>query len=327
MALNICREIVDCLLSIPNPTERDVALAKIRIASKYGLKHIPSNSDIINVLNPEEKIRLINVLRRKKVRTASGVTVIAAMTKPWPCPKIEPCSYCPGGPRFGVPQSYTGQEPAAMRGIQNEYDPYMQVKQRIGQLEAIGHTIDKIELIIMGGTFLATPHEYQEYFVKGCLEAIIGKRFSSLDEAKKEAEKSQRRNVGITVETRPDWAKEEHVNRMLSMGVTRVELGVQNIYDDIYELVNRGHTVNEVVKATRILKDSGLKVLYHMMPGLPGSNPQRDIEAFKTIFSDQRFKPDMIKIYPCLVLKGTKLYELWRQGVYKPYTTEEAVDL
>jgi len=327
MERRIYREIIESLMRIPNPTKRDVNLVKTRIAYKYRLKTIPSNSELIRELETHERRRLLKVLRRKAVRTISGVTVIAVMTKPWPCPKEEPCIYCPGGPSHGVPQSYTGHEPAAMRGIQNQYDPYKQVRHRIEQLRSIGHTVDKVELIVMGGTFPAMPIEYQRWFIKRCLDAITGVESSSLKEAKKLAETGRIRNVGITVETRPDWSMEKDVDNMLLMGVTRVELGVQNIYDDIYELVNRGHTVQDVVEATRILKDSGLKVLYHLMPGLPGSNPKRDLEAFKTIFTDPRFKPDMVKIYPCLVIKGTKLYDWWRNGIYKPYTTEEAAQL
>ena len=314
-------------MHIPQPTSHDLNQIKLKIARKYQSAKIPSNTEIIHHLKPEEKPKLLPLLRRKATRTISGVTVIAVMTKPWPCPQKTPCAYCPGGPPYGVPQSYTGHEPAAMRGLQNEFDPYLQVRHRISQLEAIGHQVDKIELIIMGGTFPATPLDYQEWFVKRCLDAITGVDSKNLDEAKKFAETSDLRNVGITVETRPDWAKETHVNHMLKMGVTRVELGVQNIYDDIYKLVNRGHTVQDVVEATRILKDAGLKIVYHMMPGLPGSNFERDVEAFKTIFTDSRFKPDMLKIYPCLVLKGTKAYEWWRKGEYKPYTTEEAANL
>jgi len=187
--------------------------------------------------------------------------------------------------------------------------------------------VDKVELVIMGGTFPGMPLDYQEHFVKRCLDAIAEKKTRYLEEAKKLAETSRTRNVGITVETRPDWAKEKHVDEMLSMGVTRVELGVQNVYDDIYELVERGHSVHDVVEATRILKDAGLKVVYHLMPGLPGSSFERDLEGFRKIFTDSRFKPDMIKIYPCLVLKGTKAYEWWKRGEYQPYTTEEATQL
>jgi len=321
------RAIIEELIRIPNPSREDLNRIKLEIARKYDLDGIPSNAQLISLLKPEEREKLLPILRRKATRTISGVTVIAVMTKPWPCPQETPCAYCPGGPPYGVPQSYTGHEPAAMRGLQNQFDPYLQVRHRIRQLEAIGHTVDKIELIVMGGTFPATPLDYQEWFIKRCLDAITETNSPSLKEAKKLAETSKRRNVGITVETRPDWAKEEHINHMLSMGVTRVEVGVQNIYDDIYRLVNRRHTVQDVVEATRILKDSGLKVVYHMMPGLPGSNFNRDLEAFRTIFSDPRFKPDMLKIYPCLVLKGTKAYEWWKRGKYKPYTTEEAANL
>jgi len=325
---NALREIVASLMQIPSPSPEDVNRTKMRVAAKYRLRKIPSNPEIIVFLQGEEERRkLLPVLRRKATRTVSGVTVVAVMTQPYPCPQPEPCAYCPGGPPFGVPQSYTGFEPAAMRGLQNAFDPYLQVKSRIGQLEAIGHEVDKVELIIMGGTFPATPDTYQTWFVKRCLDAITGVNSKSLEEAKRAAETNRIRNVGITVETRPDWAKEVHVDKMLDIGVTRVELGVQNPDDAIYRLVGRRHTVQDVVKATRVLKDSGLKVVYHMMPGLPGSSMEKDLAVFREIFSNSAYKPDMIKIYPCLVLKGTKTYEWFVRGEYKPYTTEEAAKL
>jgi elongator complex protein 3 len=327
MSREASREIIARLMRNPKPTARDLSLIKMQVADEHKLKAIPPNSLLIQQLKPQEKRKLLPILRRKAVRTISGVTVIAVMTKPSPCPKTMPCAYCPGGPQLGVPQSYTGHEPATMRGIQNNYNPLKQVQSRIEQLQSIGHKVDKIELIIMGGTFPSTPKAYQTRFVQRCLDAITGQKSQSLEEAKINAERSRIRNVGITVETRPDWAKEPHVDRMLSMGVTRVELGVQNIYDDIYRLVNREHTVQDVIEATRILKDSGLKVAYHMMPGLPSSNFKRDLEAFRTIFTDPNFKPDMIKIYPCLVIKGTQTYEWWQKGEYQPYTTEEAAEL
>jgi elongator complex protein 3 len=322
-----CREIIENLMKTPKLTERDVGILKIRVAGKRGLSKIPSNSQLIALLKPYERRKLLPLLRRKAVRTISGVMVVAVMTKPYPCPQPDPCAYCPGGPVLGVPQSYTGFEPATMRGIQNRYDPFLQVRSRIRQLTVIGHKVDKIELIIMGGTFPATPTEYQEDFVKQCLDSIIGEETGSLEEAKKLAETSRIRNVGITVETRPDWAKQEQVDQMLRMGVTRVELGVQNPDDRIYRFVGRKHTVEDVMTATRTLKDSGLKIVYHMMPGLPSSDFKEDLEAFKTIFTDSRFKPDMIKIYPCLVIKGTNIYESWEKGEYVPYTTDEAAEL
>jgi elongator complex protein 3 len=320
-------EIIQTLMKNPRPSYADLHHAKVRAASKYRLNKIPSNSEIILRLKNAEKRKLLPLLRRKTTRTMSGVTVIAAMTEPYPCPQDEPCAYCPGGPEQGVPQSYTGHEPAAMRGIQNKFNPYLQVKARIEQLKAIGHKVDKIELIIMGGTFPATPLDYQRWFVQQCLDAITEKASANLEEAKKNAENSKTRNVGITVETRPDWAKETHVDKMLDMGVTRVEMGVQNPSDRIYRLVGRKHSVKDVVEATRIMKDAGLKIVYHTMPGIPGSNRRRDLQAFRKIFSDPRFKPDMLKIYPCLVLKGTRTYEWYTEGKYKPYTTDEAASL
>ncbi|MEM3731752.1 MAG: tRNA uridine(34) 5-carboxymethylaminomethyl modification radical SAM/GNAT enzyme Elp3 [Candidatus Bathyarchaeia archaeon] len=323
------REIIEALMGAPaSALSREyVNRVKIRVAAKYGLGKIPSNAELIAALHGEEKRRLLPVLRRKTTRTVSGVTVVAVMTSPFPCPQPEPCAYCPGGPPYGVPQSYTGFEPAAMRGLQNKFDPYLQVRSRIEQLLAIGHEVDKIELIVMGGTFPATPDDYQVWFVKRCLDAVTGLEAQSLDEAKRFAEASRIRNVGITVETRPDWAKEGHVDKMLDMGVTRVELGVQHPNDEIYCLVGRRHSVRDVVEATRILKDAGLKVVYHMMPGLPGSNMEKDLAVFREVFSNPNFKPDMIKIYPCLVLKGTKAYEWYVRGEYRPYTTEEAARL
>jgi elongator complex protein 3 len=321
------REIINELVVHSSPTSDILHKIKTNVAAKLKLDHTPSNAEIIRYLKPKEKSKLLKILRRKTIRSISGVSVIAIMTQPHSCPQIEPCVYCPGGPTQGAPQSYTGYEPAAMRGIQNNYDPYSQVKARIKQLEAIGHSVDKIELIIMGGTFPSTPIGYQTNFIRRALDAITDLPSTTLDEAKENAEKSIRRNVGITVETRPDWCKILHVDRMLDMGVTRVELGVQNPSDKIYKLVGRKHSVFDVKEATRISKDAGLKIVYHLMPGMPGSSPQKDLKSFERIFSEVYFRPDMIKIYPCLVIEGTKTHKWYLQGKYKPYTTEEAANL
>ena len=312
---------------IPSPTRDDLQRLKTQVAAKYGLQKTPSNSEIIKVLTPQERHTLLRLLRRKATRTISGVTVVAVMTKPHPCPQTQPCAYCPGGPSQGVPQSYTGFEPAAMRGAQNDYDPYLQVKARVKQLQAIGHHVDKVELIVMGGTFPATPPEYQAWFIQRCLDAMTAKPSSGLEEAKRNAETSRMRNVGITVETRPDWAREQHVDSMLGMGVTRLELGVQNPDDEIYRLMGRTHTVRDVVEATRTAKDAGLKVAYHLMPGLPGSGREKDLALFTAVFENSGFKPDMIKIYPCLVIGGTSVHSWYLKGAYRPYTTEETTDL
>ncbi|MEM3462488.1 MAG: tRNA uridine(34) 5-carboxymethylaminomethyl modification radical SAM/GNAT enzyme Elp3, partial [Candidatus Bathyarchaeia archaeon] len=286
---------------------------KLRVSKELGLARVPRNSDILRLAPPGFRDAIADRLVLKRMRSLSGVNVVAVMSKPWPCPHGR-CAYCPSVP--GVPMSYTGREPSSMRGLQSGFDPFEQVRKRIEQLERIGHRVGKVELIIQGGTFPAMPRDYQERFVKDCLDAIIGSKSGSLEEAKARAETAPIRNVGLTVETRPDWAREEDVDWMLHLGVTRVELGIQTLFDDIYELVGRGHRVEDVVEAMRILKDSGMKVVAHMMPGLPGSSFERDLEAFRMLFDDPRFRPDMLKIYPTLVLEGTELYERWRRGEY-----------
>jgi elongator complex protein 3 len=227
----------------------------------------------------------------------------------------------------GFPMSYTSGEPAAMRGLQSGYDPFIQITGRIDQLKAIGHEPSKVELVIQGGTFLAAPLDYQEEFVKRCLDAINRFDSATLEAAKVRAETSEVRNVGLTIETKPDWCKQTHVDQMLRFGCTRVEIGVQIIDDAVYALTNRGHCVQDVVEAFQISRDAGFKIVAHMMPGLPGSSFQKDLASFKTLFSDPRFRPDMIKIYPCLVMQGTELFDWWKRGDYQAFDTVQAVEL
>ncbi|MCK4480842.1 MAG: tRNA uridine(34) 5-carboxymethylaminomethyl modification radical SAM/GNAT enzyme Elp3 [Candidatus Lokiarchaeota archaeon] len=324
----ISREIIVYLIRNPKTPRKKITNIKGRIGKKYKYDKVLKNATILNYATLEEKEIITQILKRRKTRTLSGVSVIAIMTKPLPCPGT--CIYCPGQdsqPGEKVAQSYTGREPAAMRSIHNNYDPYLQVQSRIKDLEAIGHSVDKIELIIMGGTFLSTDPEYQTEFVKGALEGIIEQKVDSLEEAKIIAEKSKRRVIGITIETRPDYCKEKDIDKMLNYGTTRVELGVQTIYDDIYDLVKRVHTTKDSIEAIRIAKDAGLKINAHIMPNLPGSNYSQDIELFDELFSNSNYRPDMLKIYPTLVINGTELYNWWKEGKYSPYSDSELIDL
>ncbi|MEM3712393.1 MAG: tRNA uridine(34) 5-carboxymethylaminomethyl modification radical SAM/GNAT enzyme Elp3 [Thermoproteota archaeon] len=321
-----CREIVRILSSENNIDRQMLHRVKLRVSSKFKLATVPSNADILATAGEDLRDKLANVLRVKPSRSLSGVVVIAAMTMPMPCPHGR-CSYCPGGPPKNTPQSYTGLEPAAMRGIRNNYDPFKQVSERIRQLEAGGHVVQKAELIIMGGTFPAASLDHQKSFVKGCFDALNGFVSQSLEESHRVNESSRIRCVGLTVETRPDYCREEHVDNMLSMGVTRVEIGVQTLRDDVLERVERGHRVEDTINAFRIAKDAGLKIVAHMMPGLPGMSIEDSLEDFRKLYFDERFKPDMIKIYPTLVVEGTKLYEAWRRGDYKPLEDKEAAEL
>jgi len=323
----VCRAILDKILAGEFSDDRDLTRLKLWACREFGLKDFPRNSEILAVATDEEKEEVLGLLRLKPVRSISGVYVITVMPKPFPCPKDEPCIYCPGGPSFGTPQSYTGSEPAGRRAIENDYDPYKQVRSRIEQFRIMGHDVDKVELIIFGGTLTAYPEEYLEWFVTQCLNAMSGVDAKTIGDAQAAAENASIRNSDITIETRPDYCKESHVDLMLRLGTTRVELGVQSVYDDVYKFVNREHTVEDVVEATRIARDSGFAVVYHMMPGLLGSNFERDLKAFETIFNDDRFKPDAIKIYPTLVMPGTKLHQMWKQGEYEPYSFDKIVEL
>ena len=260
---------------------------------------------------------------KKISRTISGVTPVAVMGKPAGCPGN--CIYCPTYPE--APQSYTPESPAVIRARSCNYEPGKQVGLRLKTLSAMGHPADKIELIIMGGTFLAYPEEYQHQFIKDCYDGLNGGKSSSLEEAKQINETTVHRCVGLCIETRPDWCQEHQIKKMLEFGTTRVELGVQTLDDHIYRQVRRGHTVDDVIKATKRLKEAGMKVYYHWMPGLPGSNPEHDLELSRQLFNDERFKPDGLKLYPTLVIAGTELAMWYRDNRYQPYTMDELVDL
>ncbi|UCD01339.1 MAG: tRNA uridine(34) 5-carboxymethylaminomethyl modification radical SAM/GNAT enzyme Elp3 [Promethearchaeota archaeon] len=324
----ISREIINYLIRNPETPREKITNIKGRIGKKYRYNKVIKNATILDFATEQEKLIITQILKRRKTRTLSGVSVIAIMTKPLPCPGT--CVYCPGQdsqPGEKVAQSYTGQEPAAMRSIHNNYDSYLQVQSRIKDLESIGHAVDKIELIIMGGTFLSTDQNYQTEFVKGALEGIIEQKTGSLEEAKIVAEKSKRRVIGITVETRPDYCKETHIDDMLNFGTTRVEIGIQTIYNEIYDLIKRGHTTADSIESIRIAKDAGLKINAHIMPNLPGSSIDKDLELFDILFSIPEYRPDMLKIYPTLVISGTELYNWWKKGKYTPYSDKELIDL
>jgi len=260
---------------------------------------------------------------RKISRTISGVTPVAVMVQPMGCP--GECIYCPAYP--DAPKSYTPESPAVLRAKKCDYEPRRQVEERLRVLSQMGHPANKVELIVMGGTFLACPTEYQRQFIKGCYDGLNGSQSSSLEVAKQMNETADHRCVGLCIETRPDWCREEEVKRMLEFGTTRVELGVQTLDDEIHRLTRRKHGVAEVVKATKLLKDYGFKVYYHWMPGLPGSTSEHDLELSRQLFSDETFRPDGLKLYPTLVISGTELETWYRDGRYQPYPMDEMVDL
>ncbi|WP_407431451.1 tRNA uridine(34) 5-carboxymethylaminomethyl modification radical SAM/GNAT enzyme Elp3 [Methanobrevibacter sp.] len=349
-----CRIIIDDIIEGKISTRRDLEVRKRQLCRDLKLSRFMSNADILEYATTEEKELVSDTLKKKPTRTKSGVAIVAVMCHPHKCPHGR-CLYCPESDI--APPSYTGEEPAALRGRMFEYHPYVQCFNRLSQLKKIGHPIDKVELIIMGGTFPSRDLCYQEWFVSQCLKAMTDfglilennaefeinkpliREFEKdvvktyppddyvlIDDIQIANENSKVRCVGMTFETRPDYCKKDHINRMLNFGVTRVELGVQTLSDELYAKVKRGHAIADVIESNQLLRDSAIKVAMHMMPGL-FVRQEEDLKMFKQLFSDDNFKPDMLKIYPCLVTEGSELYDMWKDGVYSPYTDEEAVDL
>jgi len=256
---------------------------------------------------------------RKPTKTIAGVTPIAVMVEPRPCPHGV-CRYCPV---FDVPQSYTPASPPVLRAKRHKYESFGQIQSRLKAFSVMNHPTDKIEIIILGGTFLDYPIKYQYKFIKGIYDALNNKKSKTLAIAKKLNEKTKHRCVALCIETKPDYAKAEDIKRSLDFGCTRMEMGVQILDDKIYKHINRGHTVQDVIDSTKRLKDAGFKVGYHIMPGLPKSNPQKDLKLFKLVFSSELYRPDQLKIYPTQVMQNTGLEKDFLRGKYKPYTLEQ----
>jgi elongator complex protein 3 len=322
-------KIIKELIEAGIKTRVDLERFKRKMAKKYKIA-CPTNISLLKtyhrlVKNKSVKRlkKLENLLKTRPVRSLSGIVNVSVLTKPYPCP--GECIYCPV--QKGVPKSYLDNEPAVMRAILNKYNPFQQAKTRVEALEDGGHPTDKIELRIIGGTWSFYPKTYQTYFIKRCFDACNQRGGKNLEESQKRNEISKHRIVGISVETRPDFITEKEVKRMRRLGITRVELGVQSIYNDVLKLNKRGHDIKATIKATKLLKDAGLKVSYQMMPNLLGSNLSRDKKMFKELFLNPNFRPDLLKIYPCALLKEASLYKDWERGKYKPYTLEELIKI
>lgn len=367
------QEIIELVKEENITTQSALNTIKKEVSKRYGLKKTPTNIEILLSLPKEKREEFKKILLSKPTRTISGVSPVAVMTAPSRCPHGK-CSFCPGGinsPWGDVPQSYTGHEPATMRGIRNDYDSYLQVFNRLQQYVLLGHTFDKIEIIIMGGTFTATPKEYQDEFIYGIYKAmndfsdmffengefdydqfkdffelpgemhdperektiklkLSEKKNSAVTTIEQEQQKNETSNircVALCIETKPDWGLLEHGNIMLEQGCTRVELGIQSVYDDVLKHVHRGHTAEDSKRSIQILRDLGFKINFHYMPGLPLTDRERDLKGMKRLFSDPAYKPDMIKMYPCMVGPGTALFYQWKKGEFEPITTEEAASI
>ncbi|HSR89504.1 MAG TPA: tRNA uridine(34) 5-carboxymethylaminomethyl modification radical SAM/GNAT enzyme Elp3 [Candidatus Udaeobacter sp.] len=307
--------------------------------------NIPTKPELLksyHKLLKQHKIKkspaLEKILMRRAVRSLSGVSIITVLTKPFPCP--GKCIYCPTEAR--MPKSYLADEPAAARALGLAFDPYQQVFQRLLALKNNGHPTDKVELIIKGGTWNSYPIKYQYWFIARCFEACNNAKFENsqvdemlpLDELRKLSFKIQKRNetakhriIGLTIETRPDFINKGTIAAMREMGTTRLELGVQHTNEKILQITKRGHGVGAVKQATRMLKDYGFKVDFHLMPQLPGATPKTDLKMMLEIFDEPQYRPDMIKIYPCTVIKTSELYDWLKRGEYKTYSDRELINI
>lgn len=344
-------------------TDKEILKLRDELCKIYKPKQFPSLIQVLLYLKNKS-------IKIKPQRTLSGVAPVAVMTKPISC-KHGRCVMCPGGVNslFGnIPQSYTGKEPAALRAIRNKFDPYLQIFNRLEQYTLLNQIPEKVELIIMGGTFPSFNKDYQEKFITYCFKALNDfsylfykdnfnfekfnrffelpsenihdktrikriqnkilklKTETKLEKEQKRNENSRIKDIALCIETRPDYCREKHIDNMLKQGATRIELGVQTIYDDILKKINRAHSVKDSITATQLLKDSFLKCCYHIMLDLPYSTDEKDTSMFKELFSNQNFKPDALKIYPCMLIKGTKLYELYQKKLYNPSSFEQTAE-
>ncbi len=363
-------------LKLRSFTEKQLASRKRELARKHHAGTIPTNIQILLHALPKDLPLLRKKLLTKPVRSISGVAPIALMTAPSKCPHGK-CTFCAGGigsPWGDVPQSYTGHEPATMRGMRNSYDSYLITFNRLEQYVILGHEVDKVEFILMGGTFPAEPLRYQREFVRGAFQALndfskfffdgegtlkleafreffelpgdihnlertrriqekllrlknrdlSGGEHGTLEEEQRRNETAKVRCVALCIETKPDWGLLKQGNEMLLQGCTRVELGIQSVYDDVLKHVHRGHTAADSKTSIQILRDLGFKINFHYMPGLPLTDRERDIAGMKQLFADPAYRPDMLKLYPCMVAPGTALYQQWKQGLFEPIDAEEA---
>jgi elongator complex protein 3 (tRNA carboxymethyluridine synthase) len=311
-------------------TQKDLQSLKNAFCLKYKISS-PSNVSLIKAYRSLVKRKLIKedkeffyLIRKRKIRSESGIANVTVLTKAYACP--GKCIFCPSEPE--MPKSYLSNEPAMMRAILNDFDGYRQVTNRLSGLNRTGHPTDKIEIIVAGGTFSYYPKTYQTAFIRSVFNALNGgKKSRSLKEAQHVNETAKHRCVGLSLETRPDWITIAEIKRMRKLGATKVEIGIQALDDDILKLNKRGHGVAAIRNAMKLLKDAGFKINAHMMPNLYGSSQEKDKEMFAELFSDPDFKPDWLKIYPCVVTPYSQLEKIWKNGKHHAYSDDELIDL
>jgi elongator complex protein 3 len=308
--------------------EEQLHRLKKRFAREYAIQ-LPTNFKLQKTYEQmtsegwPENDALQRLMRKRKVRTLSGVSVITVLTKPYYCP--GQCVFCPTEP--GMPKSYLSNEPGAMRAVLDDFHPRDQVKTRIDSLTRQGHETEKIEMIILGGTFSAYNRRYQTDFVRALFNACNEKQGASLVKAQEINETAKHRIIGLSLETRPDHVTEDEIRRMRRLGCTKVQIGVQHTNNEVLDLNKRGEKIEDTVHAIKLLKDAGLKIATHLMPNLPGSTPEMDVAMIKEFFESPKFKPDHLKIYPCVVTPYSELEQWWKEGRYEAYPDDVLMDI
>jgi elongator complex protein 3 len=337
--MNLHEQIIKYLLKNPPHTEKDILAVKRKFCKLSDTADAPTNAELLAEYKKLKinKPDLLKLLRKRQVRTLSGIAPIAVLTKPYVCPGN--CAYCPSEQQ--MPKSYLSNEPAVMRAILCKFDPYQQVQLRLRALTNNGHSTDKLELIVMGGTWSYLPKKYQIWFIKECFRAANEFSYNkksvgtqNLAFLQKELQKQQKKNesaknriIGLTLETRPDFINPKELWKMRQLGCTRIEIGVQHIDNQILKLNRRGHNVATTIQATQLMRSFGFKITYHLMLNLPGSTPRKDFKMMQTIFSEPRFQPDQIKIYPTVVAQGALIHKWYKQNKWQPYSTRQLINL
>ena len=310
-------------------SQKELTQLKKRFAKEEKVS-TPANIEILKTyhrLQKEGKVKgqphFAKLFRKRNIRSLAGVSVVTVLTKPFYCP--GKCVFCPT--EEGMPKSYLSNEPGAMRAVLNDFDPHLQTKNRLRSLKNQGHPTDKVEVIVLGGTFSSYPHPYQHAFVRQLYNSLNKTKFRKLEEAQRFNETAEHRMIALSLETRPDHVTKKELIRFRKLGCTKVQIGIQSLYDDVLELNKRGETVAQGREAIKLIKDAGFKIAIHMMPNLPGSDPERDYQMMKTVFTDAAYKPDFLKLYPCSVVPYSELKRWWEDGKYESYDDETLANL
>lgn len=305
------------------------------LKSRFAVQHktsFPTNVELIGAYRsliekgdlPDDR-EFWKVLRKRSVRSLSGIASITVITKAFPCP--GKCIFCPTEPE--MPKSYLSNEPAIMRAILNNFDAFRQTRNRLQSLDKTGHHTDKIDVIVSGGTFSYYPHRYQTDFTRGIYNALNypAKKARTLEEAQKINETAEHRCIGLSFETRPDHITEAELKRLRRLGCTKIEIGVQSLNDKVLDLNKRGHGIAETKRAIQLIRDAAYKINCHMMPNLYGSTPEIDYNDMVELFANPAYRPDWMKIYPTMVVPWSQLEWIWKEGKFTAYSDEQLIDL